>query len=319
MTAEIALMNKAAVVLAADSAVTVGATEKVYDTDKLFPLRPEEPIGVMIYNNTDYMGVPWETFIKTYAGKESRAVQPTVARYVSDLLSHVSALAGTGDTQQVNEIDVDDVGDFTGIVIAGFGENELLPTLYSLRVHDLDGSMVYDINVRRDFELDGLLGVVGRFAQSEMVPRFFDGVDSELLERILSRAKRRFKRVARDLSDSLPDHELDDELDGLVRRHSKKYKKELKSHIRKRYRDPIVQMIQSLPKNELAKLAESLVNLTALKRRVAPETETVGGSIDVAIISKGDGFIWHRRDVGDTGGARSRYGPPRSHRFSAEP
>ncbi len=42
-------------------------------------------------------------------------------------------------------------------------------------------------------------------------------------------------------------------------------------------------------------MAESLVNLTAFKRKVSDDTETVGGPIDVAIISKADGFIWVKR------------------------
>ena len=42
-------------------------------------------------------------------------------------------------------------------------------------------------------------------------------------------------------------------------------------------------------------MAESLVNLTSFKRRVTLDAETVGGAIDVAVISKGDGFIWLQR------------------------
>ena len=42
-------------------------------------------------------------------------------------------------------------------------------------------------------------------------------------------------------------------------------------------------------------MAESLVNLTSFKRKVTMESETVGGPIDVAVISKGDGFIWIKR------------------------
>lgn len=54
-------------------------------------------------------------------------------------------------------------------------------------------------------------------------------------------------------------------------------------------------MIEFLPKQDLAYMAESLVNLTAFKRKVSNDNETVGGAIDVAIISKGDGFIWVKR------------------------
>ena len=50
-----------------------------------------------------------------------------------------------------------------------------------------------------------------------------------------------------------------------------------------------------LPKDELAATAEALVNITTVKRKISMEPETVGGPIDVAVISKKDGFIWIKR------------------------
>ena len=58
---------------------------------------------------------------------------------------------------------------------------------------------------------------------------------------------------------------------------------------------PVVWTVATLPKTELAAMAESLVNLTSFRQRVTPDTETVGGPIDVAIISRGDGFVWIKR------------------------
>jgi len=54
-------------------------------------------------------------------------------------------------------------------------------------------------------------------------------------------------------------------------------------------------VVESMPKEELAVLAEALINLTALHRRTSQYAETVGGPTDVAVISKGDGFIWVKR------------------------
>ena len=54
-------------------------------------------------------------------------------------------------------------------------------------------------------------------------------------------------------------------------------------------------MVTMLPKDELPHLAESLVALTSLQRHVSHAAETVGGPIDVALISKGDGLIWIKR------------------------
>ncbi len=54
-------------------------------------------------------------------------------------------------------------------------------------------------------------------------------------------------------------------------------------------------MLEFMPKDELAEMAETLVNLTAFKRRMSPTPESVGGPVDVAILSKGDGFVWVKR------------------------
>ena len=69
MTAEIAIINKSAIALAADSAITIGTASgpKIYDTvDKLFRLSRHYPVGVMIHGAVSFVGVPWETIIKEY-------------------------------------------------------------------------------------------------------------------------------------------------------------------------------------------------------------------------------------------------------------
>ena len=64
---------------------------------------------------------------------------------------------------------------------------------------------------------------------------------------------------------------------------------------RENYVDPVMEVVSMLPKDELGVMAESLISLTSLKRRVSMVPETVGGPVDVVVISKGDGFIWIRR------------------------
>ena len=59
--------------------------------------------------------------------------------------------------------------------------------------------------------------------------------------------------------------------------------------------NPVLDTVASLSKDDLAAMAESFVHLTSLKRKVSPDAETVGGPIDVAVISKGDGFVWIKR------------------------
>ena len=69
MTAEVVVMNRAGVALAADSAVTLemGSGSKVRNSAvKLFMLSKYRSVGVMVYNNALLLGVPWETIIKLF-------------------------------------------------------------------------------------------------------------------------------------------------------------------------------------------------------------------------------------------------------------
>ena len=69
----------------------------------------------------------------------------------------------------------------------------------------------------------------------------------------------------------------------------------LKSDINSEQVVPLLYSIGVLEKSELAEVAESLIALTSVKRKITFYTESVGGPIDVAIISKHDGFQWIRR------------------------
>ena len=56
MTAEVAILNREAVALAADGAVTFMGLEgrKIYNTNKLFALSMTEPIAVMVYGTGSF-------------------------------------------------------------------------------------------------------------------------------------------------------------------------------------------------------------------------------------------------------------------------
>lgn len=66
MTAEMAIMNKSAIALAADSAVTSSGGKIYNSVNKLFTLSKYFPVGVMIYGSAEVNSVPWETIIKIY-------------------------------------------------------------------------------------------------------------------------------------------------------------------------------------------------------------------------------------------------------------
>ena len=92
MTAEVSVMNRLGVALAADSAVTIGQDAKKIHTsaDKLFQLTPQSSIGVMIYGNANFVGLPWETVVKTYRKECKSKTEKTVDDYASNLISFLT-------------------------------------------------------------------------------------------------------------------------------------------------------------------------------------------------------------------------------------
>jgi hypothetical protein len=65
-----------------------------------------------------------------------------------------------------------------------------------------------------------------------------------------------------------------------------------------RFRRPTDATVASLPRQTLAEVAEDLVRLTITRQRVwADDVDTVGGDIDVAVISRAEGFVWAKRRV----------------------
>ena len=91
MTAEVAILNRIGVALAADSTISVGpAADKIYtSSDKLFQLSTVAPVGIMIYGNANFVSVPWETIVKQFRRKLGNKRAATVQAYVDQFLRYL--------------------------------------------------------------------------------------------------------------------------------------------------------------------------------------------------------------------------------------
>lgn len=191
-----------------------------------------------------------------------------------------------------------DSSNISGVVIAGFGEDEIYPSLVSYHV---DGIMldklIYHELVSVDIGLTTTAAVLP-FAQREMVDTFMEGIDpnydvvlenagielySEIIELFVNTLSRYSEDEKSDIKKKLIEN---------TRKIYDDFSEKLSQYRSEKFSDPITNIVSILPKDELATVAESLVNITKFKRKVTMQSETVGGPIDVAVISKGDGFIW---------------------------
>ena len=189
----------------------------------------------------------------------------------------------------------------SGVVIAGFGTKDIFPSLKSFLIEGIvNNHLKYKDEKYYEITFQNNATIVP-FAQSEMVSTFMEGVEPSYeiaIENFLSRIFSEYPQVIIDKIEKIDDNEkknLKEKLKEISNKEFGKYKEKLAAYRRQNFVDPVIKVVAMLPKDELAAMAESLVNLTSFKRKISMEAETVGGPIDVAVISKGDGFIWIKR------------------------
>lgn len=192
----------------------------------------------------------------------------------------------------------------SGIVIAGFGTEDICPVLESFSIEGkISNYLKYKKNedacAEINFEKNS--AAIIPFAQSEMVSTFMTGADPNYHNAIDTDMEQIFISYPQILVDNIDC--LSDEAKENMKKHLKeigqkefnKYREKLSEYRTEQYINPVMKVVRGLPKDELAAMAETLISLTSFKRRVSMEEETVGGPIDVAVISKGDGFVWIKR------------------------
>ena len=202
----------------------------------------------------------------------------------------------------------------SGVVVAGFGTSQLFPALSHYLV---DGVLADNVRVRqlRGFQIGWKQSaVICPFAQRDMVTTFMDGLHPDYPSALVGFVDEMMQLFANhfgiEVEEALPPDEYEALMGRMATARSETvelFQEQLKDLLEKQHSHPIMSVVEMLPKEELAEMAEALVNLTSLKRRVTPEDETVGGPVDVAVISKGDGLIWIKR--------KHYFAPELNHRF----
>lgn len=192
-----------------------------------------------------------------------------------------------------------------GIVIAGFGKKDTFPVARCYSVEHIVNNRLkrkFLENLSHDVNETAGSSIIP-FAQAEMVDRFMRGIDPEYKKQFSSFIRNLLTqeyptRLLEQFASRLSDAERRDTQAELIRL-ARSILSDFESHWgeweQEKFISPVVDIVAELPKEDLAEMAESLVNLTSFKRKISAEAETVGGPIDVAVISKGDGFVWIKR------------------------
>lgn len=189
----------------------------------------------------------------------------------------------------------------SSVVIAGFGTKQAFPALSSYTVEfKMLGKTKYRLDRERLVDRQKSAMIIP-FAYREMVDSFMEGVNpqyrhfiegylSELFKSIPSRIVRTIKGAS-----GKEKKEMSERLTKSFGKIYDEFMHTMEDYSREVHVEPVLGVVDTLPKEELAEMAEALVSLTSFKQKMSLDEQTVGGPIDVAVISKGDGFIWIKR------------------------
>ena len=189
----------------------------------------------------------------------------------------------------------------TGIVVAGFGQNDLFPSYSEVYVEGLALGVLKRQNGRKGGTGPDNRAAIVPFAQDDMIYQFMQGIapvyESYLHISMMSHLSSYSKMLLENLEkySDIERQALLEEMESLHPVIADSFVKQIEKIGTDHHASDIVDVVAMLPKEELAEMAEALVSLTSLKRRVSLEDETVGGPTDVALITKGDGLVWIKR------------------------
>lgn len=190
--------------------------------------------------------------------------------------------------------------DYSGLVFTGYGDDEIFPRLLTVNVSVVvDGHLRFmeDINKKAAIG-EKVFACIMPFAQIDVIDTILSGINPELFKlsnHVLDNLLREILTVTLPNIKGMPKQVINQlnqiDVGGIVN----KYQSSVKNIINEKHVHPLMNAVSQLSKEDLAEMSESLVYMTYLKRRFSMGEESVGGPVDVAIITKGDGFIWIKR------------------------
>ena len=190
---------------------------------------------------------------------------------------------------------------FTGLVFVGFGEEEIYPSLHQMNVAlAVGGRLRYYFGDAIDIS-DNLTASISPFPQTDVTETILRGINPAFQQIINDNVGNYLASFSEGIANILEKNDATSEMASAIRQEfnitesTEALVKRINDAMFQSYTGPLIDTVISLDKEDMANMAESFISLTSLVRRMQPGEETVGGPVDVAVISKGDGFVWINR------------------------
>lgn len=172
------------------------------------------------------------------------------------------------------------------LVFVGFGESELFPASILLKIGGIVAGRLKSTNDPYTAVTTNDPAYISPYAQTEAMNTFLRGYHPDFLGAAHESLEAALNPPEPDDSKKTAGHD------------TSKHHEELEDRFEQlswnEFVQPLVSTVSGLPSAELARMAESLVGLQVLRKLTRAEAETVGGPVDVATITRGEGFTWCR-------------------------
>ena len=301
MTVVVGVLNRRGVSIAADSATTIYIDNRksnrvieqhdvkiVNSGNKMLRLSDVMPVGGMVVNVAHILNMPWDVIIRWYRKQRGKELFSTVEDIVKDFLNFLPKQ----DFFFVNSL-MTKWNYTTELVFTGYGKEQKYPQLIYVPINGVsEGRLNYKpekmkiINITDDHPSD-----IQYFGQTDITATLTEDLsknedNQNLCEGILNvfidkRKELKERGLIDDSELSIPDCYGAIESAFNVRHRA----------MRQKWYDAV----KNYSLQEMASLAETLVKATELHRSITSQKETVGGLIDLAVITREDGFQWLNR------------------------
>lgn len=188
-----------------------------------------------------------------------------------------------------------ETNNYIGLFFAGYGHCDAFPKFTHIELYRVVGGKI-KYRLVENYEESNNHAQIVPLAQPDVILTFCKGISNRFINYI----PQKVESIINSKINALPDTFTIDQKNALKSSLSCS-KAEIESAISTTIQNdnvkPILDSVQLIPLPEMGFLAESLVNITSLKRTFAIDgnQQTVGGPTDVAVMSKGDGFVWIKR------------------------
>ena len=199
----------------------------------------------------------------------------------------------------------------TQLIFSGYGDEEEYPVMIRVMVnHGFDNRICHYIfpeDVHAISETNPV--AICPYAQADIMEAILTGIDPESYHEICDDFREMFKNIINGISSDYMFEEGYEEINANLKKVKSsdliRQFKQYANSIRESERRQWLKALHNYSLQDMAHLAENLIAMTSFERHMTFSQEGVGGPIDLAVISKNEGFVWlnrkswyHHKDVG---------------------